>query len=439
MKKEEEEKSTVREGVPQQITWMYIWGDLETDLKDLFGDDDDDDGGGVLGNALNVREVRGLIQREKCRIFHTTDAPSAYLGICITRNGPNCTKGSNGDDVPATYTFVAKVRASTRAGQRGGRRDFMNDASTRPRQQRKKNAQDTKRVDDIYERMLPSNGTTLRVTKPSGSPHVWGAYGFNFYDTNVRTGLGCYRFEVQAFTDPKWPKDTHEALQNQLRRAGEMLYNETVPATPVSCACVDFCAGSCFAPSCKPCDAKVWNGDETSCLSAGPLGEGLLCSTPGEPCCSPDGEACRLVGHEWCDCSVYHDAVPALFPPLSATRSYENGVCAARTVALHTTVSDVEAHLATTTTVTWSNVKLPRDTNGDMLLTGETSVLVHNDSYYFYFNNWGSCPGVDCCPTDGGCASCCFDSYSNYTPGCEDPKDGSNPYGTSVSLSFYHV
>jgi hypothetical protein len=38
----------------------------------------------------------------------------------------------------------------------------------------------------------------------------------------------------------------------------------------------------------------------------------------------------------------------------------------------------------------------------------EADVLHHNGSYYFFFNNWDSCPGRDCCNTSGGCWSCCF-------------------------------
>ena len=58
--------------------------------------------------------------------------------------------------------------------------------------------------------------------------------------------------------------------------------------------------------------------------------------------------------------------------------------------------------------VTLSNVDLPKDTVGNLLLTGEASVLNMNEKYYFYFNDWGSCPGVNCCDTPSGCASCCF-------------------------------
>ena len=38
---------------------------------------------------------------------------------------------------------------------------------------------------------------------------------------------------------------------------------------------------------------------------------------------------------------------------------------------------------------------------------GETSVLKVNGTYFFYVNNWGGCPSVDCTPSEG-CASCCY-------------------------------
>jgi hypothetical protein len=58
--------------------------------------------------------------------------------------------------------------------------------------------------------------------------------------------------------------------------------------------------------------------------------------------------------------------------------------------------------------VTVSNTALPLDTSGNLLLTGELSALRYNGTYYVYSNNWGGCPGIDCCPTSGGCSSCCF-------------------------------
>jgi len=58
--------------------------------------------------------------------------------------------------------------------------------------------------------------------------------------------------------------------------------------------------------------------------------------------------------------------------------------------------------------VTLSNLVLPKDTAGNELITGEASVLSWDGAYYFYFNDWGSCPGVDCCSSLLGCADCCF-------------------------------
>ena len=55
-----------------------------------------------------------------------------------------------------------------------------------------------------------------------------------------------------------------------------------------------------------------------------------------------------------------------------------------------------------------SNLVLPRDTAGRPLVTGEADVLAYDSSYYFYFNNWGDCAGVDCCGTRSGCDSCCM-------------------------------
>ena len=57
---------------------------------------------------------------------------------------------------------------------------------------------------------------------------------------------------------------------------------------------------------------------------------------------------------------------------------------------------------------TLSNTALPLDTDGNLMLTGETTVLSVNGTYYLYANVWGGCAGVDCCATSGGCSSCCF-------------------------------
>jgi hypothetical protein len=276
--------TTTTTTTPQQITWFYV--------NDLTH------GANFLLETLQLNEVKHLIQIDKCRIFHSTEAPASFLGVCNTRSPPQCTSGSQGNAVATTYTFVASSEES---------------------------------VDNLHQYLLPLNSTKLLLTNSSGSPNIWGAYGFNFYDINFETGLGCYRFEVQYFTDSNWALDTHVGLLEQLERAGDMLYNETIPAKPVDCLCEDFCSGYCFAPSCAPCAPSVWNNDESSCLNAGPLGHGLLCSRPlakENPCCQPNGTTCSLAGGEWCDCSKYSKKTP-LFPPLSDSgkRTFRNGTC----------------------------------------------------------------------------------------------------------------
>jgi len=80
--------------------------------------------------------------------------------------------------------------------------------------------------------------------------------------------------------------------------------------------------------------------------------------------------------------------------------------------------------------VTISNSKLPLDQNGNKIITGEAGVLAHDGAYYFYFNDWGTCPGVDCCDSSGGCASCCQTNPPHpLSPGCTNATNGSNPYG----------
>ena len=66
--------------------------------------------------------------------------------------------------------------------------------------------------------------------------------------------------------------------------------------------------------------------------------------------------------------------------------------------------------------VTLSNRSLPKDTAGNDLVTGEASVLAWGGAYYVYFNDWGSCPGVDCCSSPLGCADCCFSPPSAQYP-----------------------
>lgn len=80
---------------------------------------------------------------------------------------------------------------------------------------------------------------------------------------------------------------------------------------------------------------------------------------------------------------------------------------------------------------TLSNIALPLDQNGQKLIAGEASVMVHGDEYWFYFNDWGSCPGVDCCDTSGGCASCCFKNPPHPIDACQ------SPYGYNHTIQAY--
>jgi len=67
-------------------------------------------------------------------------------------------------------------------------------------------------------------------------------------------------------------------------------------------------------------------------------------------------------------------------------------------------------------------------------------MLFHDGAYYLYFNNWGTCPGVNCCDTPAGCATCCFDKPPHpYLPGCGDPANGSNPYGLYHTIQVYRT
>lgn len=63
-------------------------------------------------------------------------------------------------------------------------------------------------------------------------------------------------------------------------------------------------------------------------------------------------------------------------------------------------------HLASSAIV--SNLELPTDDAGNLMLTGEACVLRSGGETLLYANVWGGCPGVDCCASSSGCASCCF-------------------------------
>ena len=82
-----------------------------------------------------------------------------------------------------------------------------------------------------------------------------------------------------------------------------------------------------------------------------------------------------------------------------------------------------------------------------VLLDGAADVLhftgdaaIAKPGYYLYFNNWGTCPGVNCCDSPAGCATCCFDKPPHpYLPGCGDLTNGSDPYGSYHTVQAYYT
>ena len=147
---------SARPPVSQQITWFY-----SNSLAK---------GAGFL-TTLGFDEINGTKQKSICRIFHA--APSHYLGVCDSRPAATCPHGPEGAPTPpVTYTLVVPT---------------------------------TTLVDDWHEHLVGLGKETVTVTTPGHSTR-FGCYAFNFYDTDRDNGLGCYRFEVQSFEDPAWPK-----------------------------------------------------------------------------------------------------------------------------------------------------------------------------------------------------------------------------------------
>ena len=52
----------------------------------------------------------------------------------------------------------------------------------------------------------------------------------------------------------------------------------------------------------------------------------------------------------------------------------------------------------------------------------------------------GARPGVNCCDSPAGCATCCFDKPPHpYLPGCGDLTNGSDPYGSYHTVQAYYT
>jgi hypothetical protein len=141
---------------PQQITWFYSRSLAQ---------------GAQLLTFLGFAEVNGTKQHGTCRIFHTSAKASTFLGVCDSRAAAHCPHGPEDSPIPVTFTLVVPS---------------------------------IREVDAWHDHILALGSRVANATTPSHSPR-FGCYAFNFYDVNRTHGLGCYRFEVQAFQDPAWP------------------------------------------------------------------------------------------------------------------------------------------------------------------------------------------------------------------------------------------
>jgi hypothetical protein len=115
----------------QQVTWLY-----SPSLSR---------GAAFLG-ALGLAEVNGTRQAGLCRIFHTDDKASSFLGVCDTRPAPICPNGPEGAGAPPiTYTLVVRTRAD---------------------------------VNSWHKRLVAVGGDVVRTTLPEASAR-FAVYSFN--------------------------------------------------------------------------------------------------------------------------------------------------------------------------------------------------------------------------------------------------------------------
>ena len=172
-----------RPPIAQQITWLHA--------NNL------DNGADFLATIIGLDEVLNTKQKDKCRVFHA--APSIYLGVCNMRPAPTCPSGPEEPGEPITYTIVVETRAE---------------------------------VDAWHEHLVAAGANRTIVHAPGMCAE---GYYFNFYDANRDSGLGCYRFEVQAFEDPAWPAPECEpiaaaAMEFEALAAPAPTSRSTVPA-----------------------------------------------------------------------------------------------------------------------------------------------------------------------------------------------------------------
>ena len=138
--------------VPQIITWLYT--------------DDLAKASSFLASTLGLKMVfNGGAQPWQGCLVHAIST-TAFLGVCDIRPAP-----TSMNEASVTITLVAPNRSG---------------------------------VDSWYQRLLAKPLGAINVTSPKHSPE-FNCYAFNFIDPDADS-LGDYRFEVQAFEDPTWPK-----------------------------------------------------------------------------------------------------------------------------------------------------------------------------------------------------------------------------------------
>merc|ERR1712232_498566 len=142
---------------PQVITWLYTknLSKATNFLENVVGWPMIFDGGS-----------HPLPDWSGCKV-HRGSSHAIFIGICNIRDAP-----TSMDQASVTITLV------TADGREGV---------------------------DAWHRYLSFQGAIhINVTEPRYSP-TFNCYAFNFYDVDADS-LGLYRFEVQVFEDPSWPR-----------------------------------------------------------------------------------------------------------------------------------------------------------------------------------------------------------------------------------------
>lgn len=177
----------------------------------------------------------------------------------------------------------------------------------------------------------------------------------------------------------------------------------------------DLCASKCVAPcgTAESGAAGAWLASVNNVLDP--------CECCKRCCAKPACKAWQLCTGPTC-ASNLHTCWLKSTP--------EMGKNAASTSGLRPTAAIAEAAgypLKSDDDAVLSNQRGRLDSDGQPMITGEANNMFHDGAWYLYFNDWGACPGVDCCGSEGRgggdpgvCASCCFKKPPHpYITGCK--------------------